>query len=144
MPARPTLVVAGGVESMSRAPFVMAKAARRVRAATTTIHDTTLGWRFVNPRMRQRYGTDAMRETAEHVAAEHGVAREEQDAFALRSQQRAAAAIADGRLARRSSPVTVPRRKGDPVVVDADEHPRPRPSLEALARLRRRSAEAAP
>ncbi len=128
------LVVAGGVESMSRAPFVMPKAAAAWSRANE-VHDTTIGWRFVNPRMRERYGTDAMPETAEHVAAEHGVAREDQDAFALRSQDRAAKAIANGRLAREITGVPVPQPKGDPVVVDRDEHPR-ETSLEALARLR--------
>ena len=128
------LVVAGGVESMSRAPFVMPKAASAWSRANE-VHDTTIGWRFVNPRMQERYDTDAMPQTAEHVAAEHGVAREDQDAFALRSQERAAKAIANGRLAREITGVPVPQPKGDPVVVDRDEHPR-ETSLEALARLR--------
>jgi 3-oxoadipyl-CoA thiolase len=127
------LVVAGGVESMSRAPFVLGKAAAAFDR-NAELHDTTIGWRFVNPRMRERYGIDSMPETAENVAAEFGVGREDQDGFALRSQERAAKAIADGRLAREIVPVPVPRRKGDPVVVDRDEHPR-QTSLEALARL---------
>ena len=128
------LVVAGGVESMSRAPFVMNKAdaafARGVR-----LEDTTLGWRFVNPRMQQAHGTDAMAETAEHVAAEWRVSREDQDAFALRSQQRAGAAMADGRLAAEIVPVSAPQRSGA-VVVTVDEHPRPDTTLEALAKLK--------
>ena len=128
------LVVAGGVESMSRAPFVMSKAegpfARNVR-----LEDTTLGWRFVNPKMEQAYGVDSMSETAEHVAAEYRVTRDDQDAFAFRSQQRASAAMADGRLAEEIVPVTVPSRKGS-VAVTADEHPRPDTTLDGLARLK--------
>jgi 3-oxoadipyl-CoA thiolase len=127
------LVVAGGVESMSRAPFVLAKAATAFDR-NAELHDTTIGWRFVNPVLKARYGIDSMPETAENVAAEFGVGREDQDAFALRSQERAAKATADGRLAREIVPVPVPRRKGDPVVVDRDEHPR-QTSLEALAKL---------
>ena len=127
------LVIAGGVESMSRAPFVLGKAAAAFDR-DAELHDTTIGWRFVNPRMKERYGIDSMPETAENVAAEFGVAREDQDGFALRSQERAAKAIANGRLAREIVPVPVPLRKGDPVVVDRDEHPR-QTSLEALARL---------
>jgi 3-oxoadipyl-CoA thiolase len=129
-----SLLIAGGVESMSRAPFVLAKAdAAFSRAAK--IEDTTIGWRFVNPRTKATYGIDSMPETAENVAAEFGVARADQDAFALRSQQRAVAAIADGRLAEEIVAVTVPAKKGDPVVVDRDEHPRAT-TLEALARLK--------
>ena len=128
------LVIAGGVESMSRAPFVMNKGdapfARRV-----ALEDTTLGWRFVNPKMEQAYGTHSMAETAEHVAAEWKVSRGDQDAFALRSQQRAGAAIAAGRFDDEIVPVTVPQRKG-PVAVSADEHPRPDTTLEALSRLK--------
>jgi 3-oxoadipyl-CoA thiolase len=127
------LVVAGGVESMSRAPFVLAKAATAFDR-NAELHDTTIGWRFVNPVLKARYGIDSMPETAENVAAEFGVGREDQDAFALRSQERAAKATADGRLAREIVPVPVPRRKGDPVVVDRDEHPR-QTSLEALSKL---------
>src|SRR5262245_25369787 len=127
------LVVAGGVESMSRAPFVLGKAAAAFDR-NAELHDTTIGWRFVNPRMKERYGIDSMPETAENVAAEFGAGREDQDSFARRSQERAAKAAADGRLAREIVPVPVPRRKGDPVVVDRDEHPR-QTSLEALARL---------
>jgi 3-oxoadipyl-CoA thiolase len=127
------LVVAGGVESMSRAPFVLGKAATAFDR-NAELHDTTIGWRFVNPVLKAGYGVDSMPETAENVAAEFGVGREDQDAFALRSQERAAKAIADGRLAREIVPVEVARRKGDPVVADRDEHPR-QTSLEALARL---------
>jgi 3-oxoadipyl-CoA thiolase len=127
------LVVAGGVESMSRAPFVLPKAATAFDR-NAELYDTTIGWRFVNPVLKAQYGVDSMPETAENVAAEFGVGREDQDAFALRSQERAAKAIADGRLAREIVPVEVPRRKGDPVVADRDEHPR-QTSLEALAKL---------
>jgi 3-oxoadipyl-CoA thiolase len=128
------LVVAGGVESMSRAPFVMGKATAAFDR-TPQVFDTTIGWRFVNPLMEERYGTHSMGETAENVAEDFGVAREDQDAFALRSQERTAKAQASGRLAREVVGVPVPQRKGDPVVVDVDEHPR-QTSLEALARLR--------
>ncbi len=128
------LVVAGGVESMSRAPFVMPKAETAFSRAAE-VHDTTIGWRLVNPAMDQAYGTDTMPGTAQNVADEHGVSREDQDAFALRSQQRTARAAAAGRLAREIAPVSVPRRKGEPVVVERDEHPR-ETSLEALAALR--------
>jgi 3-oxoadipyl-CoA thiolase len=128
------LLVAGGVESMSRAPFVMPKA-ESAFSRSAAIEDTTIGWRFVNQRMRQLYGVDSMPETAENVAAELGVARADQDAFALRSQQRAAAAIAAGRLAEEIVPVAVPSRKGPPTSVAADEHPRADTDLEALARL---------
>ncbi|MGH3465832.1 MAG: 3-oxoadipyl-CoA thiolase [Kribbellaceae bacterium] len=128
------VVVAGGVESMSRAPFVMPKAGTAF-SRNAEIYDTTIGWRFVNPVLKQQYGIDSMGETAENVAAEFGISREDQDAFALRSQQRAAKAIANGRLAEEIVPVTAPRRKGDPVVVDTDEHPR-ETSLEALAGLK--------
>ena len=128
------LVVAGGVESMSRAPFVLNKADTPF-ARSLTIEDTTLGWRFVNPRMAQLFGTDSMSETAENVAAEWKVSRADQDAFAVRSQQRAGAAMADGRLAEEIVPVTVPQRKGS-IDVTADEHPRPDTTLEALSRLK--------
>ncbi|MFV1999102.1 MAG: 3-oxoadipyl-CoA thiolase [Acidimicrobiia bacterium] len=129
------IVVAGGVESMSRAPKVMAKAQspydRDVR-----VHDTTIGWRFVNPRMRDRFGTDEMPGTAENVAREFDVSRQDQDRFALRSQQRTAAAEARGFFKGEFVPVDVPQRRGDPIVVDADEHPRPDMSMEKLERLR--------
>ena len=127
------LVVAGGVESMSRAPFVLPKAATAFDR-NAELYDTTIGWRFVNPLLKAQYGVDSMPETAENVAAELGVGRQDQDAFALRAQERAAKAIADGRLAREIVPVEVPRRKGDPLVADRDEHPR-QTSLEALAKL---------
>jgi 3-oxoadipyl-CoA thiolase len=127
------LVVAGGVESMSRAPFVIGKAATAFDR-DAELHDTTIGWRFVNPVLKAQYGIDSMPETAENVAAEFGITRQDQDGFALRSQERAAKAVANGRLAREIVPVPVARRKADPVVVDRDEHPR-QTSLEALARL---------
>ena len=128
------LMIAGGVESMSRAPFVMPKAETAFSRANV-VYDTTIGWRFVNKLMRQSYGIDSMPETAENVAEEFRISREDQDAFALRSQQKAAAAIASGRLAQEIVPVTVPRRKGDPVIFDTDEHPR-QTSLEKLAGLK--------
>jgi 3-oxoadipyl-CoA thiolase len=127
------LVVAGGVESMSRAPFVVPKA-QTAYSRNAEIFDTTIGWRFVNQRLAERFGTDSMPETAENVAAEFGISREDQDAFALRSQQRAAAAQASGRLAQEIVAVEVPQRRGEPIVVDRDEHPR-ETSLEALAAL---------
>jgi acetyl-CoA C-acetyltransferase len=128
------LVIAGGVESMTRAPMVLPKAGT-AWSRTAEVYDTTIGWRFVNPAMRERYGTHAMPETAEIVAERHGIARADQDLFALRSQERTAKAIAGGRLAREIEPVPVPQRKGDPVPVGVDEHPRAT-SLEALGRLR--------
>ncbi|MET0744967.1 MAG: 3-oxoadipyl-CoA thiolase, partial [Microvirga sp.] len=128
------LVIAGGVESMSRAPFVMPKA-EAAFSRSTEIHDTTIGWRFINPVMRDRYGVDSMPETGENVAEAFQVSRADQDAFALRSQKKAAAARANGRLAREIVPVTLPRRRGDPVVVDQDEHPRGDTTIEALAKL---------
>ena len=129
-----SLLLAGGVESMSRAPFVQGKATEAF-SRVAKIEDTTIGWRFVNPLMKARYGVDSMPETAENVAQEFGIARADQDAFAIRSQQRAAAAIADGRMAEEISPVAIPQRKGDPVIVAVDEHPRAT-SLEALAKLK--------
>jgi 3-oxoadipyl-CoA thiolase len=129
------LVIAGGVESMSRSPFVMAKAdAAFSRAAK--LEDTTLGWRFVNPLMKERYGVDSMAETGENVSEEFHISRADQDAFAYRSQQRAAAAIANGTMAEEIWPVTIPQRKGAPLVVDKDEHPRPDTTMEALAGLK--------
>ena len=128
------LMIAGGVESMSRAPFVMPKAETAFSRASA-VYDTTIGWRFVNKLMRQAYGIDSMPETAENVAEDFRVSREDQDLFALRSQQKAAAAIASGRLAQEIVPVTVPRRKGDPILFDIDEHPR-QTSLEKLAGLK--------
>jgi len=127
------LMVAGGVESMSRAPFVMPKA-ETAFSRHAEIHDTTIGWRFVNPVMKKQYGVDSMPETGENVAEDFKVSREDQDAFALRSQAKAAAAQANGRLAREITPVTIPQRKGDPVVVEKDEHPRAT-TMEALAKL---------
>jgi acetyl-CoA acyltransferase len=127
------LMIAGGVESMSRAPFVMPKA-ETAFSRTAEIYDTTIGWRFVNPLMKKQYGVDSMPETAENVAEDFNISREDQDAFALRSQQKAAAAQANGRLAQEIVPVTIPQRKGDPVVVDRDEHPR-ETTLEALSKL---------
>ena len=129
-----SLVIAGGVESMSRAPFVLGKAAEPF-SRSAKIEDTTIGWRFVNPLMKARHGIDSMPETAENVAAEFGIARADQDAFALRSQERAAGAIAAGRLADEIVPVAIPSRKGDPVMVDRDEHPRAT-TLDALAKLK--------
>jgi len=128
------LMIAGGVESMSRAPFVLPKA-QAPYARSAEIHDTTIGWRFVNPAMQEQYGTDAMAQTAQNVAIECDVSRQDQDAFALRSQERTAKAQANGRLAREIVPVPVPQRRGEPVVVTCDEHPR-QTSAEALAGLR--------
>jgi acetyl-CoA acyltransferase len=128
------LVVAGGVESMSRAPFVMGKATEAFSRAAK-LEDTTIGWRFVNPLMKSRYGIDSMPETAENVAEAFAVTRADQDAFALRSQQRAAAAIAEGRMAEEIVPVAVPQKKGESLVVANDEHPRAT-SIEALAKLK--------
>jgi acetyl-CoA acyltransferase len=128
------LMIAGGVESMTRAPFVMAKADSAFSRAAR-IEDTTIGWRFVNPLMKAKYGIDSMPETAENVAADFKVSRADQDAFALRSQERAAAAIASERLADEIVPVTIPSKKGDPVVFKQDEHPRAT-TLESLARLK--------
>ena len=127
------LMIAGGVESMSRAPFVMPKA-ETAFSRSAEIHDTTIGWRFINPLMKKQYGVDSMPETGENVAEDFKVSREDQDAFALRSQAKAAAAQANGRLSKEITPVTIPQRKGDPVVVEKDEHPRAT-TLEALAKL---------
>lgn len=128
------LMIAGGVESMSRAPFVMAKAesafSRKVK-----IEDTTIGWRFINPKMAEKYGVDTMPETAENVADDFDIAREDQDAFAIRSQQRTATAQEAGVLAEEIVPVSVPRRKAEPLIIDRDEHPRPEAQLEKLANL---------
>ena len=125
------LMVAGGVESMSRAPFVMPKAESAYSRANT-VHDTTIGWRFVNKLMKAQYGVDSMPETAENVAVEFGIEREAQDRMALASQMRAVAAQQAGHLAREITPVSVAQKKGDALVVDTDEHPRAT-SLEALA-----------
>lgn len=128
------LVIAGGVESMSRAPFVMPKADSAF-SRKAEIYDTTIGWRFVNPLMKAQYGIDSMPETGENVAADFGISRADQDAFALRSQARAGKAQASGRFAREIVAVEIPRRKGDPVVVDTDEHPRPDTTPEQMAKL---------
>ncbi len=127
------LAIAGGVESMSRAPFVMPKATEAF-SRHAEIHDTTIGWRFVNPLLKAQYGIDSMPETAENVAEDCAISRADQDGFALRSQARAAAAQENGRLAQEITPVIIPQRRGDPAVVEIDEHPR-RTSLEALAKL---------
>ncbi|MGN4073468.1 3-oxoadipyl-CoA thiolase [Burkholderia gladioli] len=128
------LMIAGGVESMSRAPFVMGKASSAF-SRQAEIFDTTIGWRFVNPLMKQQYGVDSMPETGENVATDYGVSRADQDAFALRSQQKAARAQQDGSLAQEIVAVTIAQKKGDPLVISRDEHPR-ETSLEALAKLK--------
>jgi acetyl-CoA acyltransferase len=130
-----SLMIAGGVESMSRAPFVMGKADSAF-SRSAQVYDTTIGWRFINPLMKAKYGVDSMPETAENVAADFKVSRADQDAFALRSQQRAAAAMKDGRLAEEIVPVTIPQKKGNALVVDRDEHPRADTTLESLSRLK--------
>jgi acetyl-CoA acyltransferase len=129
------LVIAGGVESMSRAPFVIGKADAAF-SRSLKMEDTTLGWRFVNPLLKAKYGTDSMPETGEIVAEEYHVSREDQDAFALRSQQRAGDAMRSGRLAEEIVGVRVPQKNGDPICVHEDEHPRPDTTLEALAKLK--------
>jgi len=129
-----SLILAGGVESMSRAPFVLAKATSAFDRKAE-MYDTTIGWRFVNKLMKAQFGVDSMPETAENVAGDYGVSREDQDRFAVESQRRAAAAQANGRLAAEIAPVSIPQRKGDPVIVDRDEHPR-ETSVEALAKLK--------
>ncbi len=127
------LMIAGGVESMSRAPFVMPKA-ETAFSRNAEIYDTTIGWRFINPLMKAQYGVESMPETGENVAEDFAISREDQDAFALRSQAKAAAAQANGRLAAEITTVTLPQRKGDAIVVDRDEHPRAT-TMEALAKL---------
>ncbi|MCW8949759.1 MAG: 3-oxoadipyl-CoA thiolase [Sedimenticola sp.] len=127
-------MIAGGVESMSRAPFVLPKADSAF-SRKAEIYDTTIGWRFVNKLMKQQYGIDSMPETAENVAEQFSISREDQDAFALRSQQRTGAAQANGRLAQEIVPVTIPQRRGDDLTVSIDEHPRPDTKLEKLASL---------
>ena len=129
------LVIAGGVESMTRAPFVMGKADSAF-SRNAAIFDTTIGWRFVNPKMKKLYDTHSMPQTADNVAADYGIARADQDAFALRSQQRWAAAHAAGRFADEIVPVLIAQRKGDPLVVDTDEHPRPETTLAMLSALK--------
>jgi len=128
------LVIAGGVESMSRAPFVMGKATSAFSRNAETF-DTTIGWRFVNKLMHEQYGTDSMPETAENLAAEFNISREDQDAFAWRSQQKAGQAMESGRLGEEIVPVSIPQRKGEPLIVDQDEHPRPETKLEKLGTL---------
>ncbi|MEN7530796.1 3-oxoadipyl-CoA thiolase [Cupriavidus sp. 2SB] len=128
------LMISGGVESMSRAPFVMGKATSAF-SRDAQIFDTTIGWRFINPAMRAAYGVDSMPETAENVATDYKISREDQDLMALRSQEKASRAQADGTLAQEITAVTIAQKKGDPLVVDRDEHPRAT-SMEALAKLR--------
>ncbi|HCW61134.1 MAG TPA: 3-oxoadipyl-CoA thiolase [Sphingobium sp.] len=134
MTGQADLIVAGGVESMSRAPFVMPKAMSAF-SRNAEIHDTTIGWRFVNPVMKAQYGVDSMPETAENVAEMFAVSRADQDAFAVESQRKAAGAQQSGRLAQEIVPVVIPRRKGDPIIVDTDEHVRGDTTLEVLSRL---------
>ncbi len=128
------IMIAGGVESMSRAPFVMPKA-ETAFSRHAEIYDTTIGWRFVNKLLKKQYGVDSMPETGENVAADFSVSRADQDAFAVRSQNKAVAAQENGRLAKEIIPVTIPQRKGDPVVIDRDEHPRPGTTVEKLGKL---------
>ncbi|WP_374254022.1 3-oxoadipyl-CoA thiolase [Acinetobacter brisouii] len=128
------LIIAGGVESMSRAPFVMGKA-ETAYGRTQKIEDTTMGWRFINPKLKEMYGVDTMPQTAENVAEQFHINREDQDKFALNSQQRTAAAQAKGYFANEIVPVTIPQRKGDPIVIDTDEHPRAT-TIEALTKLK--------
>ena len=128
------LMLAGGVESMTRAPFVMGKSSEAF-GRTAEVYDTTIGWRFVNPKMKAGFGIDSMPETAENVAQDFQVSRVDQDAFAVRSQQRAGRAQSSGRFAQEIVPVSIARRKGDPIVVDQDEHLRPETTMEALAKL---------
>lgn len=129
------IAVAGGVESMSRAPFVMPKA-EAAFGRSNAVYDTTIGWRFVNPKMDAQYGVDSMPQTADNVAQDWTIGRADQDAFALRSQERWAAAQAAGAFEDEIAPVTIPQRRGDPIIVDTDEHPRPGTKLENLAKLR--------
>ncbi|BDW88696.1 3-oxoadipyl-CoA thiolase [Thalassospira tepidiphila] len=128
------LMIAGGVESMSRAPFVMPKATSAF-SRNAEIYDTTIGWRFVNPVMKKQYGVDSMPETGENVAEDFNISREDQDTFAARSQDKAVAAQENGNLGEEITPVTIPQRKGDAIVVDKDEHPRPGTTAEKLAKL---------
>ena len=129
------MAIAGGVESMSRAPFVMPKATTAFSRAND-VYDTTIGWRFVNPKMQKQYGIDSMPQTGDNVAVDYGISRADQDAFAVRSQARWAAAHEAGVFGEEITPVTIPQRKGDPVVVDTDEHPRPGTGIEQLAKLK--------
>ena len=129
------LMIAGGVESMTRAPFVMPKA-ESAWSRSNAVYDTTIGWRFVNPKMKKDFGVDSMPETADNVAADFGVSRADQDAFAARSQARWAAAQEAGKFRDEIVPITVPQKKGDPIVVDTDEHPRPGTTAVSLAKLK--------
>jgi 3-oxoadipyl-CoA thiolase len=129
------MVIAGGVESMTRAPFVMPKA-DNAYSRSNAVYDTTIGWRFTNPKIKERYGSDSMPETADNVAADFKISRSDQDAFALRSQTRWAAAQAKGLFRDEIIPVRVPQKKGDPIVFDTDEHPRPDTKPEHLAKLK--------
>jgi 3-oxoadipyl-CoA thiolase len=129
------LVIAGGSESMTRAPFVMAKSPQ-AWSRTSEVYDTTIGWRFANPKLEERYGTDAMGQTAENVAVKYVISRADQDAFALESHRRAVVARDEGRFKDEIVPIEIPQRRGDPVVIDSDEPPRPGTSLEKLARLK--------
>lgn len=129
------MVIAGGVESMSRAPLVMGKA-NTAFGRDQTLYDTTIGWRFVNPKMKAKHGVDSMPQTADNVAQDYNVNRADQDAFAARSQERWAAAHDADLFAQEIAPVTIPQRKGDPVIVDTDEHPRPSTNAAGLAKLR--------
>ena len=129
------VIIAGGVESMSRAPFVMPKA-ETAFARKNEVFDTTIGWRFVNKMMKAQYGVDSMPETAENVAEDFEINRADQDAFALRSQQKAGTAMASGRLAQEIVPISIPQRRGGPILVSEDEHPRPSTTLEALQKLK--------
>ncbi|KZB61771.1 beta-ketoadipyl CoA thiolase [Thalassospira lucentensis] len=128
------LMIAGGVESMSRAPFVMPKA-ETAFSRNAEIYDTTIGWRFINPVMKKQYGVDSMPETGENVAEDFKISRADQDAFAARSQDKAVAAQENGNLAAEITPVTIPQRKADPIIVDKDEHPRPGTTAEKLGKL---------
>ncbi|RDE24634.1 3-oxoadipyl-CoA thiolase [Motiliproteus coralliicola] len=130
------LVIAGGVESMSRAPFVMGKAETAFSRNPNGLEDTTIGWRFINPKMKADYGVDSMPETAENVAEQFSISRQDQDQFALRSQQKTSIAQAEGILAEEIVPVSIPQRKGGPVCITEDEHPRASTTLEGLAKLK--------
>ena len=129
------LAIAGGVESMTRAPFVMPKA-QTAFSRSNAVYDTTIGWRFVNPKMKAQYGVESMPETGDNVAMDYDISREDQDAFAKRSQDRWEAADKAGVFADEITPVSIPQRKGDPIVFDRDEHPRPGTTIEALTKLR--------
>jgi acetyl-CoA acyltransferase len=130
-----SLLIAGGVESMSRAPFVMGKS-ETAFSRSAKVEDTTIGWRFINPKLKEKYGTDTMPETAENLAEECHISRQDQDAFAFRSQKRTAEATAAGRFCDEIIPLTIPRNKGKAQIVNQDEHPRPETTLEALAKLK--------